>query len=312
VIDFRYHLISIVAVLLALSIGIVMGTGVLGGPLLQDLKSRVDEVRAQNATLRGDIDDLQGRVSDQEKFAQDSEGYLLPGRLQDVPVVVFEFEGVAGGLVDEVRDEVGKAGGVISTTITISKKFALTDQIDMDQLALALGSSSSDPADLRRETATALGTRAAVVAAAGDTSGSERTRLESLVSQLDDAGFVSLSRKSDQETVPGGASFLVLGGGDTQPGYPPGDFGATLATALARGHSGVVVAETTDSKWGLTQSILDASAARDSVTTVGGADKIEGRIAVILGLQDAINGATGHYGFGNGADSPLPVPTPSS
>lgn len=311
-IDFRYHLISIVAVLLALSIGIVMGTGVFGGPLLEDLKARVEEVRAQNSELRGDINDLQARVSDQERFAQESELYLLPGRLRGIDVVVVEFEGVAGGLVDEVRDEVDKAGGEVASTLTVTRKFALTDQVDRDQLALSIASSSSDPNDLRREAALAIGSRAAIVSAPVEPSATARARLESLVTDLSDAGFLSVSRKSDEETVPAGASFLVLGGGEQTPGYEPGEFATVLSTALARLGSGVLAAETTASRWNIVQSILDDSASRDSVATVGAADKIEGRIAVILGLKDAIDGAPGHYGSGDGADSVLPAPTPSS
>jgi hypothetical protein len=311
-IDFRYHLISIVAVLLALSIGIVMGTGVFGGPLLEDLKARVEEVRGQNAELRTEINDLQARVSDQERFAESTQDYLLPGRLRGVEVVVIEFEGVAGGLVDEVRDEVDRAGGVVASTITVTKKFALNDQVDRDQLALAVSSSSSEPADLRRETALALGTRAASVAAPGEPSSATQTRLESLITDLDEGGFLSVSRRTEDETVPPGASFLVLGGGEVTPGYPPDEFATVLTTALARARSGTLAAETTDSKWDIIPSILDDSASRDSVATVGAADKIEGRIAVVLGLTDAIDGTPGHYGSGDGADAVLPTPDASS
>jgi hypothetical protein len=311
-IDFRYHLISIVAVLLALSIGIVMGTGVFGGPLLEDLKDRVEEVRAQNSTLRSDIDELQKRSADQQKYAESTEPYLLPGTLDNTDVVVLEFEGVAGGLVDEVRDEVEKAGGEIGSTLTITKKFALEDQTDRDQLALDLRSTSSDPGDLMLEAARLLGTRAAVVAAPGTPSASARARLESLIQDLSDSGFLSVSRKLDDITVPAGSSFLVLGGGDALPGYRADQFTAELTAALARGRSGVVSAETANSKWGMTAAILDDSAARDSVTTVGGADKVEGRIAVVLGLAQAIEGFPGHYGSGDGADSPLPEPSPST
>jgi hypothetical protein len=280
--------------------------------LLEDLKDRVEEVRAQNANLRNDINDLQGRVSDQQRFAEDVAPYLLPGSLEGVDVVVLEFEGVAGGLVDEVRDEVEQAGGDVASTITITTKFGLEDQTDRDELALDLRSSSSDAEDLMLETAQALGTRAAVVAAPGTPSTTARSRLETLIQELADNGFLSVSRKSDDVTVPAGASFLVLGGGEALPGYRADEFAAELSAALARGRSGVLAAETTNSKWAMTSAILDNSAARDSVATVGGADKVEGRIAVILGLERAINGFPGHYGSGDGADSVLPAPSPSS
>ena len=40
-IDFRYHLVSLIAVFLALAIGIVIGTTPLNGPVLDDLHGQV-------------------------------------------------------------------------------------------------------------------------------------------------------------------------------------------------------------------------------------------------------------------------------
>jgi hypothetical protein len=312
VIDFRYHLISIVAVLLALSIGIVMGTGVLGGPLLEDLKDRVEEVRAQNSELRGDINDLQSRISDQQRFAEEAGAYLLPQRLSGEQVVVFEFENVAGGLVDEVRDEVEKAGAEVAATITIGERFSLSDQLDADQLALIIKSSSSEPDDLREEAATAIGSRSAVLAAPGTPATSARLRLETLLDDLEEQDFISVGRAEEGVTVPPGASFLVLGGGDPLPPSEPDLFALNLSTSLARGGAGVLAAETTASAWEMIPTILDDSTAGESVATVGGADKVEGRIAVVLGLRQAIDGTVGHYGAGDGADSALPMPRGSS
>lgn len=311
-IDFRYHLISIVAVLLALSIGIVMGTGVLGGPLLEDLKDRVEEVRARNADLSSEIDALQAKIGDQQRFAESAQEFLLPGTLDEEQVVVVEFEGVGGGLVDEVRAEVEDAGGEIASTISISKNLALEDQTDRERLALALGSSSADPADLRRETAVEFGRRASLVAGSENPTAASRVHLESLVEALGEAGFISVSRATDEITIPAGASFLILGGGEALPQFEPDGFTVTLSTQLARSNGGVLAAETEDSTWGLVSAIKDDSAARDSVATVSGANTVEGRIAVVLGLDDAIQGFPGHYGLGEGADQPLPDPTPRS
>ncbi len=72
-IDFRYHLISIVAVLLALSVGIVMGTGVLGGPALEILNDKVDSVSQRNDELNAEIDELTERIRSQEEFAKGAE-----------------------------------------------------------------------------------------------------------------------------------------------------------------------------------------------------------------------------------------------
>jgi Copper transport outer membrane protein, MctB len=42
------------------------------------------------------------------------------------------------------------------------------------------------------------------------------------------------------------------------------------------------------------------------VTTVDDLDLVAGRVATVLSLQDLVAGVVGHYGYGDGATSPLP------
>ncbi len=51
-IDFRYHLVSIVAVFLALAIGIVLGTTALNGPITSRLRSLETSLRSEADSLR--------------------------------------------------------------------------------------------------------------------------------------------------------------------------------------------------------------------------------------------------------------------
>ena len=45
-ISFRYHVVSIVAVFLALALGVVVGTTALNGPITTDLRNKVDTAKA--------------------------------------------------------------------------------------------------------------------------------------------------------------------------------------------------------------------------------------------------------------------------
>ena len=49
VISFRYHVVSIVAVFLALALGVVVGTTALNGPITTDLRNKVDSLNKQRA-----------------------------------------------------------------------------------------------------------------------------------------------------------------------------------------------------------------------------------------------------------------------
>src|SRR6266536_3494272 len=61
-IDFRYHLVSIVAVFLALAIGIVLGTTALNGPITSRLRSLETSLRSEADSLRTQKGQLQQQV----------------------------------------------------------------------------------------------------------------------------------------------------------------------------------------------------------------------------------------------------------
>ena len=51
-INFRYHVVSLTAVFLALAIGLVVGTAALNGPVADSLKEQVQSVSKDNSNLR--------------------------------------------------------------------------------------------------------------------------------------------------------------------------------------------------------------------------------------------------------------------
>ena len=55
-IDFRYHLVSIVSIFMALAVGIVLGAGPLKEDIGNTLTSEVKNLRADKAALRSDLD----------------------------------------------------------------------------------------------------------------------------------------------------------------------------------------------------------------------------------------------------------------
>ena len=95
-IDFRYHLVSIVAVFLALAIGIVVGSTALKPAVLSGLqktadaeKKRIDALYAQNNLNKQQI------AADQA-YAQAGEHQMLSGLLDGQRVVLVTAPGVPG------------------------------------------------------------------------------------------------------------------------------------------------------------------------------------------------------------------------
>lgn len=306
-IDFRYHLVSIVAVLLALSIGIVLGTGALGGPLLEDLQSNVAELRSDIQARRAENAELRKQLDIETGFASAAEPFILEGALTDSSVVVVEFQGTPGTIGDEIRNAIAVAGGRVDVTVEILDKFRLDGEVDPDELALALSSVTGDPDELRTEAAGEIGARMAQAA-----SGSAGTGATTLLESLAEAGFVDIEREGDTAgpTIPEGAAFLVVGGSPEDAPFDVASFSLTLSTAIAAGDAPVLMCEPAESRWGLVETVRNDGDARDVVATADGVETPPGRVAAILGLSRATQEQVGHYGRGPGAGQFLPEPNP--
>lgn len=314
-IDFRYHLISIIAVILALAVGIFAGSGFLGGPLLDDLRNRLDRIDSTNRGLQAQIVDLHDQQNNYEEFVAAAEPYLVAGKLSGVPVILISFDGTDGRILDGVDNEVAAAGGHLASTITVTSKLALPSQVERDQLALALGSNSGKASELRTQAAAALASRISNVLSESGQSDPRihaTTQLEQLLDSLDKDGFIDVSGDVGPRTIPLGASFVIAVGGDSPPAFDAVPFVHRLATGLARPHTGVEVASSTKSVWGVVAAIRLDPASAASVATVDDADTSVGRIAVALALADAARGTVGHFGIAERSSGIIPAPSPST
>jgi hypothetical protein len=81
VIDFRYHVVSIVAVFLALALGLFIGSTSLRGTVASDLNRRTAAVKSENGVLNGQIGDLKGQLKDRNNFETALEQCDRPRRL---------------------------------------------------------------------------------------------------------------------------------------------------------------------------------------------------------------------------------------
>ena len=69
-VDFKYHVVSIVAVFLALAVGIVLGTNVLSGDVLKNLKTQTSQLRKEAQDLRAQNDGQQAQINADQAFAE--------------------------------------------------------------------------------------------------------------------------------------------------------------------------------------------------------------------------------------------------
>ena len=115
-INFRYHVVSLTAVFLALAIGLVVGTAALNGPLSDALKNQVGSLTKQTQTYRDRITQLETETGKQEQFTQQAAPLMLNGKLPARRVLVVSTSQTAGS-VAKVVDYLKMAGNLIGAEI---------------------------------------------------------------------------------------------------------------------------------------------------------------------------------------------------
>jgi hypothetical protein len=304
VINFRFHLVSLVAVFLALALGIVMGYGVLGQPTVSGLQDRVDRVEGRISSVRRDNDRLQGEVDRLNSYAADSAPFAVTDRLFATSVVVV---GVRGVDADRVRDVVTlsrRAGATVGGIVWLEPKWALANASDTKALESALNLEPGSKSEVRDAGWAVLARRLGSAPVPDD-----------VLTSLQQAGFVAGETVGDTgfdlSKLDGtGSRMLVVDGSQAQ--VPANALVGPFADAVAAAGSPLVFGEVfvaTDNGPGRGQRlapIRSDEALTKQVSTVDDLDLTEGRVAGVLAVADLARGVIADYGYGEGADRALP------
>lgn len=289
-----------------------MGSVVLSEKYVQRLENRVTKFEEEVDARREEVSQLNDRLDMFQEFAVEAEPRLIDGALSGEEVVVFATDGTNEVLLEGLAEAVEEAGGTLVSTIALTDRFALTDEAERDQLALIVGATSTEAPDLRAEAGALLGQRAAAVASARFEVGSGAAatqRLMLLLGSLEDAGFVGIS-SAEQTVIPAGASFVLAGGSPEEAFEGAVELTKAAASGLSGRETAVMVVEPSTSVWGLVQAVRDDGGLDAQVSTADHAETVPGRVAVVLGLEMAIDGLLGHYGTGDDASVVIPPATP--
>jgi hypothetical protein len=302
-ISFRYHLVSIVSVFLALALGVLVGTTVVNQGVIDDLSNRVNSSVERAEEARKQVGDLQQQLETWGSFASAAEPLLVEGRLTGNDVVIVTQEGVDAGDLERVRRALQDAGGKVVAELVITRRMALTEEAARTELAELVGSSqSADPAALAEAAAERLASRLTAGPGLPD---------EDLLDTLRAAGFLVLRGGGTSEDI--GTTFqsvVLLAGGNDPRVVDPARFLQPLATSLVESSRPLVAAETTETAPPFVALIRNNGALDGDLVTVDNADQIPGRVAIVLGLRDllASPGGGGDYGVKDGASAILPRP----
>ncbi|MEI5675059.1 MULTISPECIES: copper transporter [unclassified Nocardioides] len=293
-ITYRHHIASLVAVFLALAVGVVLG----GGPLSE--LGRAEEGPSTSAAER-QLAEARRAAALGDDFATESAATLYGGKLRGHPAALVTLPGVDEDDVQALTAQVEAAGGAVSGRYDVRESLldpgerSLVDSLG-SQLMTQLPDGSVDleaPTYVRM--GQLLGVAAATTAAAGAPADADTTAVrESLA-----AGELLTTVDDDAAKAP----LVLVAVGDE----PDAAVLAGLMSGLAQTSAGVVVAgDTASGRPGGALALLRSDPAGEELATVDAADTPLGQVSVVLALLRQLGGTGGAFGA-SGAEGAVPL-----
>jgi hypothetical protein len=334
-INFRFHIVSLTAVLLALGIGLVLGTTFLDDATVDQLHNQLDGLEADLDAAQARNEEQQSRIGafddEAEQLGAQLGERLFDGQMQGVPVLVVSTRGVDEGLVDGVLTSLAQADAEAVGVWWLTDRLALDDDSEVADMAEALELSTDDTDRLRRTLAVQL---ADVLFGAADVRadpseiadapdpGQTAPAEPPVLSRLREAGFVEyqLPDGVDGDVVrlpPWEMRIVVVDGADASVAARD-VLVPVLQDLTSDGPMPVVAAQPTvltgddideSTQPHLVTEVRDDETLAERISTVDNLDRVSGRVATVLATVDAVPGdvTIGRYGSGDGADRLLPA-----
>jgi hypothetical protein len=303
VIDFRYHVVSMVAVFLALAVGIVLGSGPLKDDISGFLEDRTEQLAQEKVELQDEVSALRSDLDYNEKFAQISQPVLIEDLLTSHVTTLIVLPDTDGDHVDAVEDAIGAAGGEVAERVTIEPAWGDPDQTEVlarvAEVLVERGGRDDDPYELASQvlaegllTAEGRGVGEVTIDSAG-------------LAALEAEGFIS----ADEAEVVLADTAIVIG---PEGSVESADrFVVPMLAAADEASLGTVLSAParSDAETGVI-GVLRGSDVDGFVSSEDRLETVTGVTVTIAALAEQIAGGVGHYGTGEGSDGPAPDPLP--
>ncbi|HEU4425229.1 MAG TPA: copper transporter [Pilimelia sp.] len=304
-INFRYHVVSLTAVFLALAIGLVVGTAALNGPVADSLNDSVNALGKDNKNLREQVNHLQEEVNREEDFAIEAAPLMLRGKLAGRRVLVVSLprgRDHVGGVIEMLTI----AGARVTARIDIEDKFTdPANGVELLELAADAAVSSVPVADLPAnsdgvETSSAL-LAAVLMDRLTDVPDAD---LRAVLAAYRSAGYLTVKDK-----VSGPAEAVVV---VTDRPYTDRDAGqknkavVTLADQFDKAGPIVVAGSGVAGDGNAVSGVRGDPTLAKTISTVDNVSTSQGRLVTALVVAEQLSGDVGHYGIGAGAQFLLP------
>lgn len=344
-IDFRYHIVSLISVFLALAVGIILGAGPLEGPIGDQLTGQVEQLRSERNELREQLDDSEDAGDDAAAYIEAAGPQLVDGSLEDQDVAVVTLGAVSEERFAPIADQFEAAGATLVSMVDVTEAWTGEDDAARVAGATALAAAPADgleesgadgtdasdttegeeatgesPSDDEATVAIAAALAEALVAPVGDVAGAEvagdlKLLVESGLITVDQAPtapadvILLLSPPVDPSAKTSDGEAVPTeseeGAATAETEAFPVQVETSIAAAAAETSSGAVVAGPSAVDGDLITRLREDDV---QVSTVSGVDSLAGQINVPLALAASITGVVGHYGFEESATAVIPEP----
>ncbi|MFC4072111.1 copper transporter [Actinoplanes subglobosus] len=311
-INFRYHVVSLTAVFLALAIGLVVGTAALNGPVSENLRNNLEALNKDNNVRREQVNQLNESVNRSQEFASQIAPGLLGGKLAGRKIAVVALPGT-----DEHTDGVVKmltvAGATITARVRVEDKFFDPNTVNdllllVDELSQPSISSAGLPLNSDGvETASAM---LALALLQGATAGTPTA--EDVTAVL--AAFAQPGYVTTEDGATGGAEAIVLVAGvpatDKEAEKKSG-YALTMAGQFGKTPRMLVVAGDNAGEGNLVSGIRNDPTLVKDISTVDNVSTVQGQVATALvAVERLVQNRVGQYGLAAGATSIVPSAAP--
>lgn len=308
-IDFRYHLVSIVSIFLALAVGIVLGAGPLKEDIGNSLTTEVGKLRDDKAALRTEVDAATEAAKARDEFTAAGNRTLLADRLSGTTIAVVVLPGADGNLVRDTTSTLTAAGATIGSTVTVLDSWVDADKQTFratlaEQLAPGLGIpvEGGEGQLMDAVLARALLTKA----------GSDRTGVAAAMEGLRTGELVRYT--PDQVRAATGAVVIsgpVTGGDAAERDTKTAQLSGLSGALDAAGSGGVLVSATPARADTPQKSVVGVSRQNADqsklLSTVDDAEIPMGQASIVFALVEQLAGKVGQYGLQADATAAFPA-----
>lgn len=307
-IDFKYHLVSIIAIFFALATGIALGAGPLAGPVSGGLSQQVNELRKDNQQLRSRMEDSRVLATFNDDYAQAQAPKVLKGALKGQTLVLVQLPGGDANVVSALSKDAKSAGATVAATVTVSSKWTDADQESvLDNLAADLVSEGTTLPQGGGYARAATVLADAMLTVPGEKASSTTKSTADVLAAFSKAGLIKVSGNLDEAAD---GAVLVTGDPVADDSNTSRTLTALLDFVKATDRFGLgstlVGPPVAAGDRGLIGEVRGDSAAAKVVSTVDTATCAAGRTVAVLAEREQLSKRVGHYGDAAGAQATMP------